>query len=196
MALRLPNAEYKKRSKMFEKGFMWCVPCGEFIAIRNFSKSKGAMFGYLGMCKSCHSKKRKGNRSTQSKARNYNRQLKAYYKQLMNEGKCAKCEYDKAQSALEFHHIVPENKEHSLGNLISSNNHLDILTELEKCILLCRNCHMEIESNVWKAEFIKAKDKIGYQIKEGSIVENKEECWAEVSDKILYSQDALFEMAI
>jgi len=196
MALRLPEAEYKKRSEMFEAGFMWCVPCKEFIAIRNFSKSKGAMFGYLGMCKSCHSKKRKGDQKIQSKARSYNRQLKAYYKRLINEGKCAKCGYSKAQAVLEFHHIIPENKEHSVSKLINSNDHLDILVELEKCILLCRNCHMEIESNVWQAEFIKVKGKIGYQIKEGSVTENKEECWTEVSNKTLYSQDALFEMAI
>lgn len=55
--------------------------------------------------------------------------------------KCSKCGYNKNYSALEFHH-VSNDKIFNLSNL-SSHSWDDIKKELEKCILLCANCHSE-----------------------------------------------------
>lgn len=63
-------------------------------------------------------------------------------------GKCAICGYDKCLRALSFHHIDPSTK--SFG--ISGNHCLSwekIKNELDKCILLCSNCHMELEDNLF-----------------------------------------------
>lgn len=59
-------------------------------------------------------------------------------------GKCAICGYDKYIGALEFHHINPIEKKYGL----SSGNCKSIETDIEeaqKCILLCANCHREVE---------------------------------------------------
>ena len=57
-------------------------------------------------------------------------------------GKCSKCNYDKCVAALDFHHIDPTTKDDSLKNLMRGS-WKKIKTELEKCILLCANCHRE-----------------------------------------------------
>ena len=59
-------------------------------------------------------------------------------------GKCSMCGYDKNYAALEFHHRNPENKVFNLDSRNLSNTNWDsILKELDKCDLLCSNCHAE-----------------------------------------------------
>ena len=65
-------------------------------------------------------------------------------------GKCQICGYDRHHKALEMHHIDPSIKEKSFGNLMAAPGRLeDWHEELEKCVLLCANCHREVH-----AEFV------------------------------------------
>lgn len=62
-------------------------------------------------------------------------------------GKCVKCGYNKCNSALEFHHIDPNEKDFS----VSQNMNMSwdkIKKELDKCILVCSNCHREIHEEL------------------------------------------------
>ena len=52
---------------------------------------------------------------------------------------CSKCGYNRAVSALHFHHLDPTQKETRVWQ--PSGN------EFNKCILLCANCHFEIHEN-------------------------------------------------
>ena len=62
-------------------------------------------------------------------------------------GKCSLCSYDKCKDALVFHHINPEEKEFGIGDAIKRNfPFIKIKPELDKCQLLCRNCHLEKHS--------------------------------------------------
>ena len=59
-------------------------------------------------------------------------------------GKCEICGYDKCLGALEFHHLNPEEKDFTMS---SSNKYYsleDMKKEVDKCILVCANCHREI----------------------------------------------------
>ena len=61
-------------------------------------------------------------------------------------GKCELCGYDKCQGALEFHHKDRNEKEFELSqiNLNSSIFSIEkIYKEIDKCLLLCSNCHHE-----------------------------------------------------
>lgn len=62
-------------------------------------------------------------------------------------GECERCGYNKCLSALEFHHSDPDKKEFSL-----SGSHCysweKIKKELDKCILICANCHREIHEDI------------------------------------------------
>lgn len=58
-------------------------------------------------------------------------------------GKCSICGYDKCKEALDFHHINPDEKEFSISDKRDFKIE-KIKLELDKCILLCRNCHAEL----------------------------------------------------
>lgn len=56
---------------------------------------------------------------------------------------CAKCG-DKRGYVLDFHHCNPEEKDENISRLISSNaSNEHINQEIEKCVVLCANCHRE-----------------------------------------------------
>lgn len=60
-------------------------------------------------------------------------------------GECEKCHYKHNLSVLEFHHINPNEKEFQLDSRHLSNTNVERLkNEVDKCILLCSNCHREI----------------------------------------------------
>ena len=63
-------------------------------------------------------------------------------------GACRLCGYDRYVGALEFHHVDPTGKRFGLaqGGLTRS---LDaIREEARKCVLLCSNCHAEVEGGI------------------------------------------------
>lgn len=61
-------------------------------------------------------------------------------------GKCSFCGYDKCLGALQFHHLNPLEKDFTVShvNLNDTNFSMEMLkAEVDKCILLCANCHAE-----------------------------------------------------
>lgn len=57
---------------------------------------------------------------------------------------CAICGYDKCDSSLDFHHSNPEDKKFLCGVNDMMRHSKNYINEVNKCILLCRNCHGEI----------------------------------------------------
>ena len=67
-------------------------------------------------------------------------------------GKCIRCGYNNCMKALEFHHKDPSQKDFTI-----SNDHfklLDATNEIEKCVILCSNCHKELHDNMWSLDDI------------------------------------------
>ena len=61
-------------------------------------------------------------------------------------GKCCKCNYDKCIEALDFHHVDSNKKDFNIsGKSISFEK---LKNEVDKCILVCANCHREIHSGI------------------------------------------------
>lgn len=63
-------------------------------------------------------------------------------------GKCIVCGYDKYQGSLDFHHIVPEEKEFNISKVRLTKYGPKVEKELDKCILVCKNCHSEIHAGL------------------------------------------------
>lgn len=61
-------------------------------------------------------------------------------------GKCAACGYNKYIGALEFHHRDRTLKEFKVSS--STKGWKQSYAEAKKCVLLCSNCHKEIEGGV------------------------------------------------
>lgn len=92
------------------------------------------------LCRNCLPKKEKVDKA--EAVRNWKKRKKEKLIEYKG-GKCEICGYAKCLAALEFHHKNPNEKEFS----ISSKNIRSFeayLKEVDKCILLCSNCHREI----------------------------------------------------
>jgi hypothetical protein len=67
---------------------------------------------------------------------------------MFKGGKCKVCGYDKCYASMDFHHLDRTKKEFSIsGNNMAKDK---LFKELEKCILVCKNCHGEIETGMIK----------------------------------------------
>ena len=64
-------------------------------------------------------------------------------------GKCERCGYNKSIKALQFHHRKPREKKFQISNRLL--NSLKVLKpEVDKCDLLCANCHVELHEEEFK----------------------------------------------
>jgi hypothetical protein len=71
------------------------------------------------------------------------KQLRIKYIQKLG-GKCIKCGYNKYYGSLHFHHKNPEDKLYTLSEKHFNLSIKKIELEVEKCIVLCSNCHGEV----------------------------------------------------
>jgi transposase len=60
-------------------------------------------------------------------------------------GRCRLCGYDRCPAALEFHHLDPTTKSFGLSARGLGRSMERLREEASKCILLCSNCHAEVE---------------------------------------------------
>jgi predicted Zn-ribbon and HTH transcriptional regulator len=105
-----------------------CKDCGD-TKPENFYKSQKIH------CKKCHSKK------THQRMKEIKRQGVEYL-----GGCCKKCGYNTYMGALQFHHRDPTQKDPALFSKWLS---FEVLKkELDKCDLLCANCHAEEHANL------------------------------------------------
>ncbi|GBE17231.1 hypothetical protein BMS3Abin15_01068 [bacterium BMS3Abin15] len=61
-------------------------------------------------------------------------------------GKCSICGYDKCEDALEFHHNSEKEKEFGLSQSGLTRSWERVKKEVDKCILVCANCHRELHN--------------------------------------------------
>lgn len=65
-------------------------------------------------------------------------------------GKCEICGYNKCIAALDFHHLDPKEKDFGIAQSSSYKNMNILKSEIDKCILVCANCHREIHAGIIK----------------------------------------------
>jgi len=65
----------------------------------------------------------------------------------LNGGCCKKCGYNKNIAAFDFHHRDPTQKDHQLDiRRLANTSMVRLMSEVEKCDILCANCHRETHS--------------------------------------------------
>jgi hypothetical protein len=62
-------------------------------------------------------------------------------------GECEICGYKKYIGALQFHHMNPNEKDFNVSQKGHTRSWNRVKSEIDKCILVCANCHAEIHSN-------------------------------------------------
>ena len=109
-----------------------CSCCKIEKPISDFYSQKSHKYGVMSLCKDCFNKLCIDRWRTR----------KIYYISLLG-GKCCECGIelnDNNYSIFDFHHINPKEKEFTWNKLrlLSDDK---IMKELQKCKLLCSNCH-------------------------------------------------------
>ena len=84
---------------------------------------------------------RKWHRDYYQRVRKSKLQERKQYLVDLRGGCCERCGYDRYLGALDFHHLDASTKEFSISDTMRALE--KDLEELEKCILLCANCHRE-----------------------------------------------------
>lgn len=155
------------RDEKFEQGELWCSRCGKFCPINEFDEFENKPeknYGYYPHCRQCYRDWYLENRdSIHSKNNNRNIALKARFVELAG-GECQRCGYDTFVAALEFHHVYPEDKQHSPSLVITSGDFEKTWLELDKCCLLCANCHAAYEAGSWQGDFVKREGLLGWSV--------------------------------
>ncbi len=144
------NINGKKRNLQRRKYCLDCSPFGE----HNTRKLHLVDDNYTGKTRKCECCKRifavdykKGNKgSLCNSCRTNLRRFKIKNKCIKYKGgKCQICGYDKCNRVLIFHHRDPAKKIFGIGGA-HCRSWDAIKKELDKCDLLCRNCHGELHS--------------------------------------------------
>jgi hypothetical protein len=123
-----------RRIKLKKHPDCFCKTCGKKISHRNNQK----------LCKECRIVYKKYD-NRYYYVRDYRKRVKEKAVEYKG-GKCILCGYNKCNRSLAFHHIDATEKDFSISRKIIA---WDVLKkELDKCDLVCNNCHGEIHENI------------------------------------------------
>ena len=110
-----------------------CTICKKELPLTAFGLRNSKTGALRSDCKACHS----------SRVNDAYQQRKKWVSSIKEQCKCAKCGDDRSY-LLDFHHIDPSIKDDTIARLTSSSStHEKILQEIDKCVVLCANCHRE-----------------------------------------------------
>ena len=135
-----------------------CPKCGLSAISKNLKEENGKMYRTCSMCKKSEEetennfyKRKRGGFSSWCKICSYKEMIKRT-RELKSKaikykgGKCIVCGYNKCNRSLDFHHICPSEKDFHIAD--GSRDFEKIKEELDKCILLCKNCHGELHNGL------------------------------------------------
>lgn len=125
-----------------------CISCEVEKPYEEFGKLSRSKDGYNPKCKSCkreYDNKHHANRSKENKERKYKLQVERINKardfmiNYLKDKKCKTCPEDR-MAALDFHHL--RDKKFNVGDGVRLGYSIErIKKEIEKCEILCANCH-------------------------------------------------------
>jgi len=114
----------------------YCPKCKNECSISEFYNRRGKIGGSV-YCKSC----------TTTQVVDRTKKLKQEMVDYKG-GCCEICGYKKYIGALDFHHKNPSEKDFTIAHIRQYKFDDLIKKELDKCMLVCSNCHREIHGNV------------------------------------------------
>lgn len=169
-----------KKKKLLDEHGGKCVKCGEtrpWVLVFHFLSSKIKNINTLKnrrmtvlikegekcivLCHNCHGELTGNNIVEITK----HRENKKIMMQYLNATGCKLCGYSNNNASLHFHHIIPSSKvfgiceETKNFNFSSVDNlPISIKLELDKCMVLCGNCHSNLHFDIER--YNKNKDEI------------------------------------
>ena len=106
----------------------------------NAEIKSGVRKKYCDECSEKRKKKHSYNSSIKRMIRN-----REFIKECKQDKQCEICGYNKYTEILDFHHKDKKEKIEGVSNLMKTLKNLEtIKSEIEKCMVLCPNCHREL----------------------------------------------------
>lgn len=122
-----------------------CAVCKEEKELKDFYPNKQCSLGVTGTCRNCSreriNKWYSDNRKERQKAAN---SLNQKRKRLIVDhfgDRCLDCGNTYPQCVYQFHHLDPKCKDVNPSYALSKRPS-EMWKELDKCVMLCANCHM------------------------------------------------------
>lgn len=127
-----------------------CSKCKQEKPLFDFFKSKRTKDGLQHQCKSCANTyyQRPGTlekyvKRVRAKDKE-KRQMLNELKQTLSSTVCG----ETASCCLEFHHMDPSTKDDTVSNMVGKRRWDAVLAEIEKCVVLCANCHRKVHDGM------------------------------------------------
>jgi 5-methylcytosine-specific restriction endonuclease McrA len=76
-------------------------------------------------------------------------------------GKCVLCGYKTCIQALEFHHLDSKGKDFGVSAKGYTRSWDKVKKEIDKCALLCANCHRETHAGITQLSVVRRTEKQG-----------------------------------
>lgn len=117
----------------------------EILKLRSEGKTYNEIKEILGCSKGTISYHCGFGQKEKSKDYNRNRRVRNrnYVQQIKSEMKCNTCGENR-HWVLDFHHLDPSVKDGNISYMVASMGKEKVLEEIEKCIVLCANCHRDL----------------------------------------------------
>lgn len=130
-----------------------CTTCKTLKNVTEFNKKKSRKDGLQSACKDCSREKfKKYYYDNYDKHIEYVKQYKKEHREEFNEKikviktkyGCALCDEIEC-CCLDFHHYNGAEKDFNISKVVSNGTCWDkIIKEVNKCVLLCSNCHRKV----------------------------------------------------
>lgn len=129
-----------------------CSKCGLVKPLSDYYKCSRLKSGYHAACKKCMDDM---NRASRKKNPELYKQINkdqqdynlAVFTAWKSKQKCLCCPEDRYQ-CLDLHHLDPNEKEGHIAELVRGWTWKRLEKELEKCVVVCRNCHAFIHAGL------------------------------------------------
>lgn len=125
-----------------------CKKCGENKSIDDFYKNKGRVDGISSECKICSTERSLSHYHKNKNVRPKIGGMKKIITEIKEKRGCYICNESYA-FCLDFHHLDPSSK---MGPVMNMKIPDEVITEIEKCVLICSNCHRKIHHDIIKVD--------------------------------------------
>lgn len=130
-----------------------CSKCKEVKDIENFSKHGKGRQSFCKDCNNLYTREHYKKNKHRYRERNIRRRKERneWFNEVKSNLSCITCGED-SNYCLDFHHRDPEVKERNIGETVNRGwSKKRILEEIEKCDVLCANCHRKVHAgNNWR----------------------------------------------
>lgn len=124
---------------------MLCKKCNKDKPNTEFHKQKRSLSGFQHVCKKCNIKRAKQHYKNNSdtvkkRTRIYQNIFRNAVDKIKRKYTCCFCSMDN-QKCLDFHHTDYRTKLYNICKLTQCKNSKIIVDEINKCVVICANCH-------------------------------------------------------